>query len=72
MTVREKQKSEILKRGTTKKTTLKSEAALLKTRQHLAELAKQEKLTPEFIDTLKIVKEEAVSRGVRRIKAVLA
>jgi len=63
------QKSEILKRGTTKKTTLKSEAALLKTRQHLAELAKQEKLTPEFIDTLKIVKEEATRRG-RELQAL--
>jgi len=63
------QASEILRRGTTREATLKSEAILLKTRQHLAELAKNEKLTPDFIDTLKIVSAEAAKRG-RELQAL--
>ncbi len=63
------QKSEILRRGTTREATLKSEATLLKTREHLAELAKNEKLTPEFIDTLRTVSAEATRRG-RELQAL--
>ncbi len=63
------QKSEILRRLPSKEATLKSEAALLKTRQHLAELAKEEKLTSEFIDTLKTVSAEATKRG-RELQAL--
>jgi len=63
------QQSEILRKGVNREATLKSEAALLKTRQHLAELAKNEKLTPEFIDTLKVVSEEATKRG-RELQAL--
>ncbi len=61
--------SEILRRGTTREATLKSEATLLKTREHLAQLAKNEKLTPEFIETLKTVSEEATRRG-RELQAL--
>jgi len=63
------QQSEILRRGTTREATLKSEAAILKTREHLAELAKNEKLTPEFIDTLKTISAEATRRG-RELQAL--
>ena len=55
--------SEILTKGTTKEATLKSEAILLKTRQQLAAMAKNERVTPEFVETLKIVKAEATRRG---------
>jgi hypothetical protein len=61
--------SDILSRVTSKEATLKSEALLLKTRQQLAELAKQEKITPEFIQTLKIVRAEATKRG-RELQAL--
>lgn len=63
------QSSEILRRTTSREATLKSEATLLKTRQHLAELAKNEKLTPEFIDTLRTVSAEATRRG-RELQAL--
>jgi predicted RNA-binding protein with EMAP domain len=61
--------SDILVKVTSKETTLKSEAMLLKTRQQLAQLAKEEKITPEFINTLKIVKAEATRRG-RELQAL--
>lgn len=63
------QASEILRRGVTREATLKSEAILLKTREHLAELAKNEKLTSEFIDTLRTVSAEATKRG-RELQAL--
>ena len=47
--------AEILKQGISRESTLEFEASLLKTRQHLAALAEQEELTPEFLDTLKII-----------------
>ena len=63
------QKSDILRRVVSKEATLKSEAAILRTRQHLAELAKSEKVTPEFIDTLRVVSSEATQRG-RELQAL--
>ena len=63
------QLSEILRKTISREAMLKSEATILKTRQHLAELAKNEKLTPEFIDTLKIVSSEATKRG-RELQAL--
>lgn len=47
--------SEILTKGVSRESTLDFEAALLKTRQHLAALAEQPELTPEFLNTLKVV-----------------
>ena len=47
--------AEILNKGVSREATLNFEAALLKTRQHLAALAEQKELTPEFLDTLRIV-----------------
>lgn len=61
--------SEVLRRIVSKEATLKSEAAILRTRQHLAELAKSEKVTSEFIDTLRIVSSEATKRG-RELQAL--
>ena len=63
------QASDILRRVVTKESTLKSEAAILRTRQHLAELAKNEKVTPEFIDALRVVNSEATKRG-RELQAL--
>ena len=63
------QSSDILRRVVSKESTLKSEAALLRTRQHLAELAKGKELTSEFIDTLRIVSSEATQRG-RELQAL--
>lgn len=49
------QEADILTAGASRESTLTFEAALLRTRQHLAALAEQPTLTPEFIDTLRIV-----------------
>lgn len=49
------QKAAILNEAPTREDTLKLEAALLRTRQHLATLAEQGKMTPEFLDTLRVV-----------------
>ena len=46
--------AEILSKGASREATLAFEASLLKTRQHLAALAEQNQLTPEFLDTLRI------------------
>jgi len=47
--------AEVLKKGVSREQTLAFEASLLKTRQHLARLSQEEKLTKEFLETLKIV-----------------
>lgn len=61
--------SEILRRATSKEATLASEAALLRTRQHLAALAEGDGVTKEFIETLRIVSQEATRRG-RELQAL--
>ena len=61
--------SEVLKKAISREATLKSEATLLKTRQHLAALAKGETITKEFIDTLRIVSAESTERG-RQLQAL--
>jgi len=61
--------SSILTRMTTKEATKQSEAVLLRTRQHLAELAKTKTITPEFLDSLKVVSAEATKRG-RELQAL--
>jgi hypothetical protein len=60
--------SEILRKATSREATLASEAALLKTRQHLGALA-QGKVTTEFVDTLRVVSSEATRRG-RELQAL--
>lgn len=62
-------KSSLLIRNVSKEATLKSEAALLRTRQHLAELAKGNTITKDFVDTLKVVSSEATQRG-RELQAL--
>lgn len=47
--------ADILTKGVSRENTLKFEAMLLKTRQHLAALAEQKEVTPEFLETLRIV-----------------
>ena len=47
--------AEILTKGVSRETTLEFEASLLKTRQHLSALAQQNDLTPEFLETLKVM-----------------
>lgn len=49
------QQADLLTQGVSREATLKFEAALLKTREHLAALAEQKTVTPEFLDTLRIV-----------------
>jgi Asp-tRNA(Asn)/Glu-tRNA(Gln) amidotransferase C subunit len=61
--------SDILRKGTTREATLKSEAALLRTRQHLAAAAQNGKITPDFIDNLRVVSAEATRRG-RELQAL--
>src|SRR3990167_4735940 len=53
--VEKAKEAEILSQGVSREATLEFQASLLKTRQHLAALADQNELTPEFLDTLKIV-----------------
>ena len=60
--------SDILRRATSREQTLKEEAAILRTRQHLAELAKGE-VNAEFIDTLRIISAEEADRG-RQLRAL--
>lgn len=55
--------SSILTRAYSREAVKRSEAALLRTRQHLAALAKDNKLTKDFVDALKIVRQEASRRG---------
>ena len=47
--------AEIISKGVSREATLAFEASLLKTRQHLAALAEQNELTPEFLDTLRVM-----------------
>ena len=47
--------AEIITQGVSREATLEFEASLLKTRQHLTALANDDKLTPEFLDTLKVM-----------------
>lgn len=49
------QNAEIISKGISREQTLDFQASLLKTRQHLASLAEQNELTPEFLDTLKVM-----------------
>lgn len=55
--------SDMLRRGVSRELTLKEEAAILKTRQHLAALAEGKEITPELIDTLQTLKSVAADRG---------
>jgi hypothetical protein len=57
------EQSSILTRATSRDATLKSEAALLKTRQNLTALAQGQGVTEDFIDQLRIVSAEATRRG---------
>lgn len=47
--------AEILSKGVSREATLQFEASLLNTRKHLAALAEQNELTPEFLDALRVV-----------------
>lgn len=53
--IKASKEAEILTKGVSREATLAFEASLLKTRQHLAALAEQNELTPEFLDTLRIM-----------------
>lgn len=46
--------AELLTKGVSREATLQFEASLLKTRQHMAALAEQNELTPEFLDSLRV------------------
>ena len=46
--------ADLLTKGISREATLNFEAALLKTRQHLAALAEENELTPEFLDALRV------------------
>lgn len=46
--------AELLTKGVSREATLNFEASLLKTRQHLAKLAEENELTPEFLDALRV------------------
>ena len=61
--------SDILRSVTSREATLKEEAAILKTRQHLAAMAKDEKVTAEMIDTIRILKSTSADRG-RQLQAL--
>lgn len=53
--IEKSKEAELLTTGISREATLQFEANLLKTRQHLAALAEQNELTPEFLDTLRVV-----------------
>jgi len=57
------QESAILSKATSREATLKSEAALLATRQNLAAMAEGKGVSADFIDQLRIVSAEATRRG---------
>lgn len=61
--------SDVLRRATSREATLKSEATLLRTRQHLAAAAESGKVTRDFIENLRIVSAEATERG-RQLEAL--
>lgn len=47
--------ADIITKGVSREATLDFQASLLKTRQHLVALANDNELTPEFLDTLKVM-----------------
>ena len=53
--VEKAKEAELITQGVSREATLEFQASLLKTRQHLAALADQNELTPEFLDALKVV-----------------
>lgn len=55
--------SDVLRKVTTRAETLRREAAILKTRQHLAALAEGKGVSGEFVDTLRVVSAEASNLG---------
>lgn len=67
--LRAAQDSAILTKATSREATLKSEAALLATRQNLAALAEGKGISKDFIDQLRIVSQEATRRG-RELQAL--
>ena len=46
--------ADIISKGVSREATLEFQASLLKTRQHLAALAEENELTPEFLDALRV------------------
>lgn len=61
--------STILQKASSREATLKSEAALLATRRHLAALAQRGKITKEFVNSVRVVSAEATRRG-RELQAL--
>ena len=55
--------SSLLTKATSREATLKSEAALLATRQNLAAMSEGKGITKDFVDQLRIVSAEATRRG---------
>ena len=53
--IEKSKEADILTQGVSREVTLEFQASLLKTRQHLAALAEENELTPEFLDTLKVM-----------------
>lgn len=49
------QEADILTHGVSREATLEFQAALLKTRKHLAALAEDNELTPEFLDSMRVL-----------------
>ncbi len=62
--------SEILRNTTTREQTLKRGATILRTRQHLAELAKGKGVSEDFVDTLKTLSQEGtnLARQLEQLK----
>lgn len=61
--------SPVLSRAVSRETTLAEEAAILKLRQQAAALAKEDKVTGEFIETLRTLKTIGTDRG-RQLQAL--
>ncbi len=57
------QQATLLTKATSREATLKSEAALLATRQNLASMAEGKGVSQDFIDQLRVVSAEATRRG---------
>lgn len=55
--------SDMLRKVTTRAETLVREARIQATKQHLSALAEGKEITPEFIDTLKVLSSEATNLG---------
>lgn len=62
--------AEVLTAGVSREKTLEFEASLLRTRQHLAALAEQEEVTPEFLDSLRIMANHGtdIARSLESLK----